>query len=273
MSSSSSSVNPYRPPSATVAGVREPRAATQFGVPAAKVAAGRGVNWIGEGWTLFKAAPWMWIVALLILAGIQIVLGLIPFLGDIANILIGPIFMAGLLTFAHGIAQGEEADIGKLFVGFKEKLGSLIAVAALYIVMIVAVIAVGAIVAVPLLGGADLFNAADPEQAMQTLMEGVGMAGVLIAMLAIVALTVPVTAAYWFAPGLVFYADMGAVAAMKQSFSACMRNWLPFLVYGVLASLVVLLGAMALVIGLFVALPVLMASYYAMFRDLFGQKT
>lgn len=266
---SSSSVNPYRPPLATVADVREPGAATQFGVPAAKVEAGRGANWIGEGWTLFKAAPLMWIVALLILVGIQIVLGLIPLLGNIASMLIGPIFMVGVLTFAQGIAQGEEADVGKLFVGFKEKLGTLIAVAALYIVMIVAVIAVGAIVALPLWGGANLFNAASPEQAMQ----GVGMAGVLIAILAIFALTLPVVAAYWFAPGLVFYADLGAAAAMKQSFSACLRNWLPLLVYGILALLVILLGALALVIGLFVALPVLMASYYAIFRDLFGQKT
>jgi len=271
--SSSSSVNPYRPPSATVADVREPSAATQFGVSAAKVDAGRGANWIGEGWALFKVAPWMWIVAFLILAGIQIVLGLIPILGDIASMLIGPIFMVGVLTFAQSIAQGEEADVGKLFVGFKEKLGTLIAVAALYIVMIVAVIAVGAIVALSLLGGADLFNGASPEQAMQTLMEGVGVVGVLIAILAILALTLPVAAAYWFAPGLVFYADMSAVAAMKESFSACLRNWLPLSVYGILALLVILLGALALLIGLFVALPVLMASYYAMFRDLFGQKT
>jgi uncharacterized membrane protein len=270
---SSSSVNPYRPPSATVADVREPGAATQFGVPAAKVGASRGANWIGEGWTLFKVAPSMWIVALLIVAGIQIVLGLIPILGNIASMLIGPIFMVGVLTFAQGIAQGEDADVGKLFVGFKEKLGALIAVAALYIVMVVAVIAVGAIVALPLLGGANLFNAASPEQAMQTLMEAVGVMGVLIAMLAIFALTLSVGAAYWFAPGLVFYADMGAVAAMKESFSACLRNWLPLSVYGILASLVILLGALALVIGLFVALPVLMASYYPMFRDLFGQKT
>lgn len=232
--SSSSSVNPYRPPSATVADVREPGAATQFDVPAAKVAAGRGANWIGEGWTLFKVAPWMWIVALLILAGIEIMLGLIPILGNIVSMLIGPIFMVGVLAFARGIAQGEEADIGKLFVGFKEKLGTLIAVAALYIVMIVAVIAVGAIVTL-LLGGANLLNAASPEQAMQALMEGVSGAGMLIAMLAIFALTLPVVAAYWFAPGLVFYADMGAVAAMKQSFSACLRNWLPFLVYDILA--------------------------------------
>jgi hypothetical protein len=57
-------------------------------------------------------------------------------------------------------------------------------------------------------------------------------------------------AAGW--PGLVFYTDMGAVAAMKQSFWACLRNWLPFLVYGILASLVILRGALALVIGLFV---------------------
>jgi uncharacterized membrane protein len=265
---SSSSVNPYRPPLATVADVRESGAATQFGVPAAKVEAGRGANWIGEGWTLFKAAPLMWIVALLILVGIQIVLGLIPLLGNIASMLIGPIFMVGVLTFGQGIAQGEGADVGKLFVGFKEKLGTLIAVAALYIVMIVAMIAVGVIVALPLWSGANLFNVASPEQAMQ----GVGMASVLIAILVIFALTLPVVAAYWFAPGLVFYADLGAVAAMKQSFSACLRNWLPLLVYGILALLVMLLGALALVIGLFVALPVLMASYYAIFRDLFDQK-
>jgi hypothetical protein len=61
--------------------------------------------------------------------------------------------------------------------------------------------------------------------------------------------------------------------ASKVCNAACLRNWLPFLVYGILASLVILRGALALVIGLFVALPVVIAAYYAIFRDLFGQKT
>ncbi len=270
--SSISPVNPYRPPSARVADVRKPAAAARFTVPAAKVAAGHGAHWIGEGWALFKAAPWMWIAMFLVVIGIQIVLTLIPIVGDIVNVLIGPILMAGLLAFAHGIAQGEEADIGKLFVGFKEKTGTLIAVAALYVVMFIAVMLVGVVVALALLGGADLFNAQSLEQAAQVLMGGADTVTVMIIVLAITALMLPVAAAYWFAPGLVFYADLGAMAAMKESFWACVRNWLPLLVYGIVGFLVLLLGALALGIGLLVALPVLMASYYAIFRDLFGQK-
>ncbi len=268
-----STANPYRPPTATVADVRKRGAAPRFTVPAAKVGAGHGAGWIGEGWTLFKAAPWMWIVAILIFFGIQIGLSFIPILGQIVNTLIGPVLMAGLLAFAHGIAQGEEADIGKLFVGFKDKTGTLISIAALYIVMLIGVFAVGAVMAAALLGGAELFNVASPEQAMQMLVQGAGEAGFMIAMLAILGLTVPVAAAYWFAPGLVFYTDLGALAAMKQSFWACMRNWLPFLVYGILGLLITFLGALALLIGLLAALPVLMASYYAAFRDLFGHRT
>jgi uncharacterized membrane protein len=81
-----------------------------------------------------------------------------------------------------------------------------------------------------------------------------------------------VAAAYWYAPGLVLYTDLGAAAAMKESFRTCMSNWLAFLVYGFLGLLVMIGGFLALVIGFFVvSLPLLMASYYASFRDLYGR--
>ena len=54
-------------------------------------------------------------------------------------------------------------------------------------------------------------------------MEGVGGAGMPIAVLAIFALTLPVVA-HRFVPGLVLHADMGAVAAMKQNLPRCLRN-------------------------------------------------
>ncbi len=264
-------VNPYRPPSAAVADMPVGGAATRYAAPAARVDAGRGASWIGEGWTLFKAAPVMWIVALILLFAIQFVLGLVPVLGSLASMLIGPFFMVGVLAFAQRLADGGDADLGQLFVGFKEKQGPLLAIAVLYFVAIVVIFAVCAGVAFGLLGGASLFSMEDPEQAIGALLAGAAGLSVLLLFLLAFALILLVAAAYWFAPGLVFYADLGAVEALKQSFAGVLRNWLPFLVYGIVSFVVMIAGTVALLIGLLVALPVLMASYHSSFKDLFGK--
>lgn len=266
--------NPYSAPASTVADIRDPAAGGgHFGLPAATLAAGRGAGWIGEGWALFKAAPLMWIVALLVLVGIQMLLGLVPVLGGIVSLLIGPMLMVGTLAFAHGIAEGEPADLGRLFAGFKDKVGPLVTVSLLYFVLIIAVAGAGLALIVLLLGGSQLMSAASPEAAMGALIAGGGGVAALVLLLAVFGALMLVAAAYWYAPGLVFYANLGAWDAMKASFSACLRNWLPFLVYGLLGLLVCLLGMVALFIGFFlVSLPVLMASYYSSFRDIFGQR-
>lgn len=271
--------NPYRPPSATVADIPLPTPGAAFGLPGATVDAGRGVSWISEGWTLFTAAPVMWIVALLIMVGLSFVLGLVPILGTIVSILIGPFFMAGSLAFAHGIARGEEPDLGALFVGLREKTGSLVAIAVLYLLLFVGLFIVFAIASFFILGGAAMLGgAADMSsmefpRAMNAMMAGAGVMGVLLLILVFVGLMVLVLAAYWFAPGLVLYTDLSATAAMKESFRACLRNWLPFLVYGLLSILVLLGGMVVLFIGVFlISMPVLMASYYTSFRDIYGQK-
>lgn len=268
----SSPLNPYRPPEATVTDLPEYGSDVLFRAPAIRVDAGRGVSWISEGWALFKRAPVMWIVALLILLALQMLLGLLPLIGTIASVLIGPLFMAGVLAFAHGLASNEEADLGRLFLGFREKTGPLVTVALLYFVLIVAVFVLAGVALFVLLGSASVFNVADPEAMVSSLMAGTSGLLVLAIVLAALAAMFLVAAAYWFAPGLVLYADLGAVAAMKASFAACLRNWLPFLLYSIAGLFVLLGGMLALVIGLLVAVPVLMASYYACFRDLFGAK-
>lgn len=269
----SSTDNPYRPPSAVVADIRDPAAGQVFSTPGATVDAGRGAGWIGEGWALFKAAPALWIVAMLILFGLQFALGLIPILGNVAAIFLGPLFMAGVLAFGYGVARDGQADLGALFVGFREKTGTLVMVGVLYFLLFLGLIVVFLGAAFFLVGGAAVFAAGAPEQVMNSIMAGGGLMAILLLVLAFFAFGMLVAAAYWFAPGLVLYTDLGAWAAMKESFSACLRNWLPFLVYGILAFLVLLGGMVILFVGMFLlSLPVLMASYYASFRDIFGQK-
>jgi hypothetical protein len=104
-----------------------------------------------------------------------------------------------------------------------------------------------------------------------------------------VALSAPVIMAYWFAPILAGWWNVPASKAMFFSFYACVRNWRPFLSYGVT---LMFIGALlpALLIGMVAAtmpllstllvlalplvlIPVLFASFYINARDVFGAHT
>src|SRR5437764_335017 len=57
--------------------------------------------------------------------------------------------------------------------------------------------------------------------------------GVVIGALVAMALVIPLIAALWFAPALVYMHDMAPLAAMKASLGASFRNFVPFLLYGI----------------------------------------
>lgn len=269
----SSTDNPYRPPTAPVADLPPGGDGAAFAAPGNRVDAGQGAAWIGEGWALFKAAPLMWIVAVLIFMGLQLALGALPLLGNIISILVGPFFMAGMLAFGNGVARNGEADLGDLFIGLKQKTGPLLTLALLYFLMVVAVVVVFLVGVFIMVGGASALSSGNPESMVQGLLAGGGAMGILVLVLAFFGVMMLVAAAYWYAPGLVLYTDLAPGAALKESFRTCLSNFIPFLVYGILALLVSLAGLLALVIGFFVvSMPVLMASYYASFRDLYGRK-
>ena len=56
---------------------------------------------------------------------------------------------------------------------------------------------------------------------------------------------------------------------MKASFFASLRNWLPLLVYGLVAMLVVIVAMIPLGLGLLVASPALYASMYVAYKSMF----
>jgi hypothetical protein len=104
------------------------------------------------------------------------------------------------------------------------------------------------------------------------------------------ALYLPVMAAFWFAPPLVAWHSAGVVKALFFSFFACLMNWRAFLAYGAATALFALVlpfvvltaltfatgGAVKLSASLLfplviVLLPTLFASFYASYRDVFGE--
>ena len=104
---------------------------------------------------------------------------------------------------------------------------------------------------------------------------GISIASVLIALLLIAGLSLPLYMATWFAPALIVLHGLAPVAALKASFYACLRNWIPFLIYSVVLLVACLIAVIPAFLGFLVLIPVLIASVYTAYRDIFcaGEQT
>jgi uncharacterized membrane protein len=91
----------------------------------------------------------------------------------------------------------------------------------------------------------------------------------VLAFLLITALTIPVNMALWFAPALVLLRDQPASGALLQSFRACLKNLIPFLLYGFILFVLALLASIPAGLGWLVLGPVVIGSTYAAYRDIF----
>jgi len=191
---------------------------------------------------------------------IFLVLAFIPLLGNFLTAFLTIFFGAGVLIGCRAIEDGGELEIGHLFAGFREKLAPLAAVGGIYLAATIAIVVV-----VMLVAGVSVFaafsGAADPS--FTALMTG------LLAALVVLALMLPVVMAVWFAPALVVFHDQGAVEAMKESFSGCLRNIMPFLVYGLIGLVLSILASIPLMLGWLALGPVFAGSLYASYKDIY----
>lgn len=225
------------------------------------VAAGRGWDWIVEGFALFRKQPGLWILTAVVLGVVFIVISMIPVLGSLANALLFPIFGGGLMLACRDLDQSGKFELADLLAGFKQKTGDLVMVGAFnlfgWVVIFFAVFTVvgGGVFMGAMRGGAPG--------------AGISIASMLIAMLLVAGLSVPLYMATWFAPALIVLSDLAPMAALKASFFACLRNWIPFLVYGIVLFVLCLVAAIPAGLGYLVLIPVLTASVYTAYRDIF----
>jgi uncharacterized membrane protein len=227
------------------------------------VPAENGWKWIVAGWNLFTRASGIWIAIMVIFAAISIVLAFIPVLGSLASMVLGPVFFAGLVMGCRALDEGGELKIEHLFAGFRERFGTLASVGLLYlaataVIVLVAGLATG-VKLLSLTGG----GASDPEALLSNAL------AIILALLIVVALMLPVFMAMWFAPALVVFHRMGAVEALKSSFSGCLKNVMPFLVYSLILLIPAIVASIPLMLGWLVLGPVLVTTVYTAYRDIY----
>jgi uncharacterized membrane protein len=256
-----STPNPYAAPRAPVADAAV--AGPENFIPAGRaVRAARGWAWIAAAWGLFKRQPLMWILFAVIGIMIFVALHFFPIVGQIVLALLAPVFTGGVMMGCRDLEQASELQVSHLFAGFRERFGNLLLVGAISLALSFAIAFIAALVTGAGMGTL-LGAGADPA--------AVAAAGVtlLLAVLIMLALLVPVSMAMWFAPALVALHGQGPALAMKNSFLACLKNIMPFLLYGVIGLLLAMAASIPFGLGWLVLGPVTVASLYTGYRDIF----
>jgi uncharacterized membrane protein len=236
-------------PQSGTAAVGEPRA----------VGAGRGLAWLAEGWALFLRAPLIWIAVSVIAIIVFMALAFIPVIGQLGTTLLSVLFAGGLMVGCRRLDRGGELTVGHLFAGFQTHLSPLLVIGALYLAALFLLLLM-----LFLVGGGAAF----------AVVWGRGDAGdafgaALITFLVAALVMIPLTMAVWFSPGLVTLHDVPPIEAMKLSFRGCIRNILPFLVYGVLMLILAIVASIPFGLGWLVVLPMFAGSIYASYKDIF----
>ena len=236
------------------------------------VDAGRGASWWSEAWRLFAAAPGPWLLIIVILLVLNFVLALIPVVGHVATQVLYPVFAGGLMLGCRAIDRGQPFTVNHLFAGFNERAGPLFMLGLLYLAIAVAItLAVGGILLV-VFGAAvfsRLFQLMDPFSAGAAL-GGIFMI-VMIGVLLFMLLALPLFMAMWFAPALVVLRGLEPWAAMKVSFTGCLKNVLPFLIYGLVGIVLAIVASIPLMLGWLLVGPMAIASVYTGYCDIYEE--
>ena len=251
-----SEMNPYQPPVPGGGAAQD-----EFDAAGRTVDAGHGWAWVAEAFTLFMQTPGLWILMFIIYLVSCVLLGLIPLLGGIATMLLYPVFGAGFMVICRDLDRGEPVEVGQMFAGFKAKTSDLMVVGALAIAAFVALV----LPAILIVGGAGVFAGMKGDA---TALAAMGLTVVLVA-LVVAAVSIPIYMALWFAPSLVMFHGLKPVEALKASFFACLRNFIPFLLYGIVLMVLSIVATIPFGLGWLVLGPVVLASIYTAYRDIF----
>lgn len=243
----------------------------------------RGWRWLSEGWRLFRAAPVMWLMLVLAYWMLMTFVSVIPFVGVVAAVVLVPGFSVAFMAAARNCDRGEPVTLSLLFAGLRSDPRPQLLLGAVYLVLMVVVLASSALAD----GGALarwMVTGARPE------IEVLQSDAFLLALALSVTAYLPVMMLMWFAPVLVAWHAMPVPKALFYSLFACLMNWRPFTTYGVASALALIVVPLVVLFVLIVAsggsarpalmallfplvfslMPVMFASFYASYRDVFA---
>ncbi len=220
------------------------------------VPAGNGFEWLKQGWAIFMVNPGLWVALTLLLIVAYIALNIVRGVGPMAANLLTPLVGAGFLAICQKASEAESMTIEDVFAGFRSNTNALVVLGVIYMGSLLILDALTAL----LISGSMIGSPAGL---------GLLLGGSMLALLFKLAFMMPLSMGMWFAPALIFFNNMTPLEAFKASFNACLKNTLPFLVYGLMVLVLLFFAALPVGLGFLIFIPVLAGSIYVSYRDIF----
>lgn len=241
-----------------------------------------GWGWLVSAFALYRRNPAFLSLVCFAYWALVIFINLIPILGAVIASIIMPALSVGVMSVCRDLDRGQSPVPATLFSGFGDHRNTLFLLGGLYLLL-----SLGLIYFSSLLDGGQMLGflltarlpGAAPDQFIARWTP-----------LIILALFLPVFMAYWYAPMLAAWHRLSVAKSLFFSLIACGRNWRAFLVYwltlfcllllapATLLALTTLLAPTArslvslllLLPLLTIAMPVVFASFYLSYRDVFS---
>lgn len=185
-----------------------------------------GWQWIKEGFALFRKQPAELSTLFLSYFFLMIVVGIIPFFGQLLPLIMIPVFAIAFMQACADVEQGKKVFPNLLLTGFRSPaFGTLLKLGALYVVAIILAIAASS-----LIDNGVFFKAVTGQIKLDE--ETVQGSNMSMAMLFAAVVYIPAAMAFWYAAPLIAWQRMGLMQAIFYSFFSVRRAGKAFLVYG-----------------------------------------
>ena len=233
----------------------------------------RGIAWLTEGFDYFKRNAGAWIGISIIFLIFYIILSVLPVIGGLLLALLTPVLLGGLILGCHDLDQGKAIAVNHLFAGFSRNTGQLVLLGLLNYTGMILIMVISMVIVMPFLGGMEFMT-----QFMHTMEHGdltmaPGMfVGMLLVALVGMLFYLPLIMALWFAPALIVIDRQTAVDALVNSFKGCLKNIVPFLLYGLLGLVLAIVASIPFMLGWLVLFPMIVASVYLGYKDIFKEE-
>lgn len=215
-------------------------------------------EWIGRGWAMFKkdAGPFIGFLAVVVV--INFVLAIIPFIGQIASSVIGPILNAGFFIYAFKILREQSRSFSDFFEGFNQ-FGDLFLFA----------LVSGLIASLPILPGAISVGVGAALSESGRDASTLSMIGGLLILIGL-APSIYLSTGYSMGMPLIIDRRVQFWPAMEMSFKVVKKHWWGIFSFSLLLGLLNIAGALLCLVGLLVTIPVSMCAIAYAYSKIFG---
>jgi hypothetical protein len=219
-------------------------------------------KYIGDAFTLAGKNVGGFIGYTLLYLIISSAMSNIPYLGQVGSTLISYPLMVGFYIIASRIQKNEVYEFGNFFDGFQRFKDLAILSILISLVSLAAALPILAVVG---FGIFELIGNDDPT-AIIAIFENVNWGLFALTTIPLIYVTI----AYAWSVFFVYFHNMQPWEAMEASRKLITKRWFTFFGFNFVLGLIVLVGLLAFIVGIFYAIPVIVIAGYLSFEDIVG---